>query len=120
LANQNLDNEIVGTNDDFEVLVEVEYERDQSGEIDELEEYLSELREQIEENSEEEEEEQESEEEEEDKYFLILQFRKRQFFCRFFKQSKKTRVNARSHVFQTHIKRESKRITTDKQTHHEK
>ena len=67
LANQNLDNEIVGTNDDFEVLVEVEYERDQSGEIDELEEYLSELREQIEENSEEEEEEQESEEEEEDK-----------------------------------------------------
>ncbi len=61
LANQNLDNEIVGTNDDFEVLVEVEYEKDQSKEIDELEEYLNELREQIEEENEEEEEEEEDE-----------------------------------------------------------
>ncbi len=66
LANQNLSNEIVGTNDDFEVLVEVEYERDQAEEIDELEEYLGELREQIEEDEEEDEEE-ESDEEEEDK-----------------------------------------------------
>ena len=39
LANQNLDNEIVGTNDDFEVLVEVEYERDQSGHARLLTEY---------------------------------------------------------------------------------
>ncbi len=65
LANQNLDNEIVGTNDDFEVLVEVEYERDQSEEIDELEEYLSELREKIEEEQDDDEEESENEEEDE-------------------------------------------------------
>lgn len=57
LATQDLDNKIVGTNDDYEVLVEVEYERDQSEEIDELEEYLNSLREQIEDEEEEEEDE---------------------------------------------------------------
>ena len=59
LATQDLDNKIVGTNDDYEVLVEVEYERDQSEEIDELEEYLNSLREQIEDEEEEEEDEDE-------------------------------------------------------------
>lgn len=58
LAEQDLDNKIVGTNDDYEVLVEVEYERDQSKEIDELEEHLNELREQIDEEEEEEDEDQ--------------------------------------------------------------
>ncbi|MBA3664243.1 MAG: hypothetical protein H0W61_08550 [Bacteroidetes bacterium] len=57
LAEQDLDNKIMGTNDDYEVLVEVDYERDQSKEIDALEEYLNELREQIEEDEDEDEEE---------------------------------------------------------------
>jgi HAMP domain-containing protein len=61
LASQNLDNRVTGTNDEYEVLVEVEYERDQSDEIDELEEYLNELREQIEEEDEDENEEEEDE-----------------------------------------------------------
>ncbi len=61
LAEQDLDNKIMGTNDDYEVIVEVEYERDQSKEIDSLEEYLNELREQIEEDEDENEEEEEDE-----------------------------------------------------------
>ncbi len=61
LAEQDLDNKIMGTNDDYEVIVEVEYERDQSKEIDSLEEYLNELREQIEEDEDENEEEEDDE-----------------------------------------------------------
>lgn len=67
LASQNLDNKVMGTNDEYEVLVEVEYERDQSDEIDELEEYLNELREQIEEDDDEDEDENEEEEEDDEK-----------------------------------------------------
>ena len=66
LASQDLENKVVGTNDDYEVLVEVKYEKDQSDEIDELEEYLSELREQIEEEEDEEDEDENEEDEEED------------------------------------------------------
>lgn len=52
LAERNLDNTITGTNEG-EILIEVEYERDESDAIDELEETLEELREQIEEGEEE-------------------------------------------------------------------
>ncbi len=66
LAEQDLENKVVGTNDDYEVLVEVEYERDQSKEIDVLEEYLNELREQIEEDEDEDDDEEEDDEDEDD------------------------------------------------------
>lgn len=55
LASHNLNNTITGTNDECEVLVEVEYERGQHEDIDELEEYINDLREKLEEEEEEEE-----------------------------------------------------------------
>lgn len=52
LAEHNLNNTITGTNEG-EILIKVEYERDESDAIDELEETLEELREQLEEGEEE-------------------------------------------------------------------
>lgn len=59
MANRNLSNKVAGTNEDGEIVVEVEYDRDETDEVDELEEILDKLREGLEEESEEEEEEDE-------------------------------------------------------------
>lgn len=61
LANKNLSNTVTGTTEESEIIVEVEYDREQSDEVDELEEILEKFREQLEEENEEDEEE-ESEE----------------------------------------------------------
>jgi capsular polysaccharide biosynthesis protein len=60
LASRNLTNTVTGTNEEGEVIVEVQYERDEAKEVDQLEEILEKLRYEIEE------EEQEESEEEED------------------------------------------------------
>lgn len=51
-----LENSIAGTNDDNDILIELNYEKDESEIIDELEEYLLKLREELEEEEENEEE----------------------------------------------------------------
>ena len=56
LASKNLSNSITGTTEENEVIVEIEYDRDETDEVDELETALEKLREEIEEESEEEEE----------------------------------------------------------------
>ena len=58
MASRDLDNKVVGTNEDNEIVVEVNYEKEESKSVDELEKILDNLREQIEEESEEEEEDQ--------------------------------------------------------------
>lgn len=52
-----MENSITGTNDDCEILIEVNYEKDESEIIDELEEYLLKLREELDVEIEEEEDE---------------------------------------------------------------
>jgi capsular polysaccharide biosynthesis protein len=56
MASRDLDNKVIGTNDDNEIVVEVNYEREESKSVDELEKILDNLREQIEEEEEEEDE----------------------------------------------------------------
>ena len=55
LINRNLSNEITGTTEDNELVIEVVYEKEESKEVDELELHLDNLIEQLEEESEEEE-----------------------------------------------------------------
>lgn len=61
MASRGLTNTVNGTNEDGEIIVEVEYDRDESKEVDQLEEILEKLREELEEENEEEEEENEEE-----------------------------------------------------------
>ncbi|MBI4947606.1 MAG: hypothetical protein HY840_14530 [Bacteroidetes bacterium] len=49
LASKNLSNSITGTTEENEVIVEIEYDRDEADEVDELEELLEKLREELEE-----------------------------------------------------------------------
>ncbi|MDP2385644.1 MAG: hypothetical protein Q8M29_04685 [Bacteroidota bacterium] len=56
MVNRDLDNKVIGTNEDSEILVEVIYEKEESKSVDELEKILDNLREQMEEEEEEEEE----------------------------------------------------------------
>ncbi len=56
MANRNLSNTVAGTNEDGEIIVEVEYDRDETDDVDELEEILAKFREGLEEEIEEEEE----------------------------------------------------------------
>lgn len=56
LASKNLSNSITGTTEENEVVVEIEYERDESDEVDELETALQKLCDELEEEQEEEEE----------------------------------------------------------------
>jgi hypothetical protein len=56
MANRNLSNTVAGTTEDGEILVEVEYDRDETDEVDELEEILDKLRKELQEENEEEEE----------------------------------------------------------------
>ena len=56
MASRYLDNKVIGTNEDNEIVVEVNYEREESKSVDELEKILDNLREQIEEEEEEEDE----------------------------------------------------------------
>lgn len=53
LATRNLDNTIVGTTDEGEIIIEVNYERDETQEIDELESIFEKLLEEIEEEEDE-------------------------------------------------------------------
>ena len=55
LTEHHLTNEITGTTEDNELVIEVAYEKEESKEVDELESHLDNLIEQIEEESEEEE-----------------------------------------------------------------
>lgn len=57
LAGRRFNNTITGINEDGEIIIEVEYEKDQNDEVDELEEILDKLLAQLEEENEEEEEE---------------------------------------------------------------
>lgn len=57
MASRDLDNKVIGTNEDNEIVVEVNYKREESKSVDELEKILDNLREQIEEEEEEEEDE---------------------------------------------------------------
>ena len=60
MASMKLENTVVGTNEESEILVEVMYEREENKEVDALEEFLDDLREHLtKENEEEEEEEKE-------------------------------------------------------------
>ncbi len=58
MASRDLDNKVIGTNEDNEIVVEVNYEREESKSVDELEKILDNLREQMEEEEEEEDEDQ--------------------------------------------------------------
>ncbi|MBA3705150.1 MAG: hypothetical protein H0W84_04430 [Bacteroidetes bacterium] len=53
MASRDLDNKVIGTNEDNEIVVEVNYEREESKSVDELEKILDNLREQIEEEEDE-------------------------------------------------------------------
>lgn len=53
LATRNLDNTIVGTTDEGEIIIEINYERDETKEIDELEAIFEKLLEEIEEDEDE-------------------------------------------------------------------
>lgn len=59
LAETGLDNRVLGRNDDDEIEIEVHYDKSEAGTIDELEEYLSDLIEDLDEDEDEEEEEDE-------------------------------------------------------------
>ncbi len=54
MASRNLNNTVSGTTENGEIIVEVQYERDDSDEVDELEKILDKLCENLEEESEEE------------------------------------------------------------------
>jgi hypothetical protein len=47
MTNRNLDNTVTGTNEDGEIIIEVEFEKDESELVDELEEIHENLLEQI-------------------------------------------------------------------------
>jgi hypothetical protein len=53
LATRNLDNTIVGTTDEGEIIIEINYERDETKEIDELEAIFEKLLEEIDEDEDE-------------------------------------------------------------------
>jgi hypothetical protein len=53
LATRNLDNTIVGTTEEGEIIIEVNYERDETEEVDELETILAKLLAEIEEEDDE-------------------------------------------------------------------
>ena len=55
MAERELDNKVVGTSEDGEILVEVTYEKEETKSVDELEAILDNLREQIEEEDDEDE-----------------------------------------------------------------
>ncbi len=57
MAERELDNSIIGSDEDGDILVEVRYEKEEAESIDELEAYLDELREQIESEDDEDDEE---------------------------------------------------------------
>ena len=48
LANRNVSNSVTGTNEEGEIIVEVEYDRDETEEVDELEALLEKLCEELE------------------------------------------------------------------------
>lgn len=56
MAERDLDNKVVGTSEDDEILVEVSYEKEETQVVDELEAILDNLREQVEDEDEEEDE----------------------------------------------------------------
>jgi hypothetical protein len=58
-----LENSIIGKNEEDEIEVEVYYDKSESGKVDELEEYLEEIKEQYYQELEEEEEEEEEQDE---------------------------------------------------------
>ena len=66
LTNLELENSICGKNEEDEIIVEVYFYKTESGKVDELEEYLEEIKEQYYQELEEEDEEDEEEEEDED------------------------------------------------------
>ena len=53
LAERDLDNKVVGTSEDDEILVEVSYEKEETQVVDELEAILDNLREQVEDDDDE-------------------------------------------------------------------
>jgi hypothetical protein len=53
MAERELDNKVVGADEDGDILVEVLYEKEETSIVDELEEILDKLREQVEEDEEE-------------------------------------------------------------------
>jgi len=55
MAERELDNKVVGTSEDDEILVEVTYEKEETKSVDELEAILDNLREQIEDEDDEDE-----------------------------------------------------------------
>ena len=55
MAERDLDNKVVGTSEDDEILVEISYEKEETQVVDELEAILDNLREQIEEEDDEDE-----------------------------------------------------------------
>ncbi len=57
MAERELDNSIIGSDEDGDILVEVRYEKEEAESVDELEAYLDELREQIESEDDEDDEE---------------------------------------------------------------
>ena len=52
LANRNLTNCITGTTDDGDIVIEIEYDKDENDEVDELESILEKLRDELEEEEE--------------------------------------------------------------------
>ena len=64
MANRQLTNTVSGTTEDGEIVVEVEYDKDETKKVDELESILENLTEQLEEEEEEGEQEEEDEEDE--------------------------------------------------------
>lgn len=63
LTNLELENSIIGKNEEDEIEVEVYYDKSESGKVDELEEYLEEIKEQYYQELEEDDEEEEEEDE---------------------------------------------------------
>ena len=52
LASRNLNNTVIGTTEDGEIIIEVEYDKDESDNVDELEDILEKIRIEAEEESE--------------------------------------------------------------------
>ena len=52
LANRNLNNTVTGTTEDGEIIIEVEYDKDESDNVDELEDILEKIRNEAEDESE--------------------------------------------------------------------
>ncbi|MBI4931841.1 MAG: hypothetical protein HY841_13850 [Bacteroidetes bacterium] len=52
LVNRNLNNSIIGSNEDGEVIIEVEYDKNESGDVDALEDLLDDLIEESEDENE--------------------------------------------------------------------